>query len=156
MGHQDDVSVIKGLFKGKKLLTVRFKDWKYDYGTELGSKWKQVDPLPYDQYNAIYNDFHVSIAPLKDNDFNNCKSNLKAVEAGFKKRAFIGSDIPLYQSVIKSGVNGILCKTKDDWRKAISYMTVDMAKELGEALYDTVSSDYNIHDINATRINSLK
>lgn len=164
IGHQRDVNIVNGLFEGKKLLSIEYTEpvvWKVDgeefqYHMVLGSDHKVVKPKKLENYGSLYDDINVSIAPLLDNDFTNCKSYLKAIEAGFKKRALIASNTRLYRDIIDDGKNGVLCRSRAEWKDAIDNMTVDRSIELGEALYEKVHEDYNIHKINKIRLQSME
>ena len=158
LGHNNDIQPLKGLFEGKKLLTVKFKDspaLPFQYGEFLGSTTHLEEPMGWGTYNSMYDKIHVAIAPLAKNDFNYCKSNLKAIEAGFKKRAFIASDIPLYREIIKHGENGLLCANRHEWQREINAMTVEKAKDFGEALYESIKDEFSIRNVNEIRMNSL-
>lgn len=155
LGHQKDIGILKDAFNGKKLLTVKYDGADFSYGEYMGSTWKEEPPKGWGEYADFYDNIHVSIAPLAKTDFNMCKSSLKIQEAGFKKRAIICSDINLYNGIIKHNKNGILCSSRADWDSAIKSMTVEKAHDLGAELYETVKDDFNIHNINKTRWQSI-
>lgn len=52
--------------------------------------------LPIDKYAENYDEIDVALAPLQDNTFNRCKSDLKIVEAGAKCKPIIVSDFGPY------------------------------------------------------------
>jgi glycosyltransferase involved in cell wall biosynthesis len=161
LGHQRDVGILKDLFVGKKCLSIEYDKWMVDgeqfqYKDVLGSDYIVEKPKDFQNYSEFYDKINVSLAPLQETDFTNCKSYLKAVEAGFKKRALIASNTKLYREIIEDGKNGILCRTRSEWEHAINTMTVERAKELGEALYETVIEKYNINKINEDRIASIE
>jgi hypothetical protein len=56
-------------------------------------------------YAQGYNLFDVALAPLANTLFNNCKSELKMIEAGFMKKAIIVSDVMPYKIMAKPGQN---------------------------------------------------
>lgn len=152
-GHITDVRLLGGVFDKRPLQVTKFDD--VDYMEVFGKMCYGVDWKTLDEYPTLYHDFHVSIAPLENTKFNNCKSNLKVVESGFKKRAIIVSDVPLYTELIKHGLNGIVCKTKYDWQKEIDAMTKEKAFDLAEALYESIKDSHNIYTLNNIRIQSI-
>lgn len=92
--------------------------------------------------------FDISLAPLMDNLFNRAKSNLRCIEYGACKYPIIASNVEPYK-YIKNGVDGILCKDRDDWYQAIKKLILnkELRKEFGENAYQRSKKDYNI-DIN--------
>lgn len=112
-------------------------------------------------YGQIYNDIDVALVPLLDNPFNNCKSELKIVEAGQMGKAVICSDVLPYNKFIKNGVNGILVshsRNEIDWfvamRKLIlnPQMRIDMAGELQK----TIKENFDLDTHNMKRDELLK
>ena len=60
----------------------------------------------------------IAIAPLVDNYFNICKSNLKFLENTIAGAVSICSDIYPYSTSIIDGETGFLCKTSKEWIRA--------------------------------------
>lgn len=111
---------------------------------------KKLPITDVENYGFMYDEFDVALAPLKASEFNKCKSDLKVLEAGFKKCAFIGSNVHPYTFLIKSGYNGILCSNAKEWREAIEGMTKEKAKLMGERLFETVQQ-FEINEVNKIR-----
>lgn len=159
IGHDKDLRPLKGLFDEQKIITIEFEGGErlghLHYAKFLGKAAVAVPPLPLHEYGNLYHDINISIAPLEKTDFNMCKSSLKIQEAGFKKRAMMCSDVPLYNDIIEHGKTGILCKYSEDWKREIDAMTVDKAIDLGNALYERVKDEFNVKTINKLRINSI-
>tara|TARA_B100000700_G_scaffold286055_1_gene340596 strand:- start:643 stop:1716 length:1074 start_codon:yes stop_codon:yes gene_type:complete len=72
---------------------------------------------PFSEYAHVVNDGHVHIAPLEHSVFNDCKSALKAIEAGFYQRPIIATPIPDMLRLEHAGV--ILANSDKDWLKAL-------------------------------------
>ena len=51
---------------------------------------------PIEDWGHVYKDIDISVVPLVDNLFNNCKSELKVIEAAFKGKCVIASNVPPY------------------------------------------------------------
>ena len=72
--------------------------WKKGkYINEDDSAYKRVWTKPITTYASNYNNFDISLAPLKEHMFNKVKSQLKVIEAGFHKKALIAQDYGPYQ-----------------------------------------------------------
>ncbi len=51
---------------------------------------------PVEEFGHVYKDIDVSVVPLVNNQFNNCKSELKVIEAAFKGKCVIASNVAPY------------------------------------------------------------
>lgn len=78
-------------------------------------KFRRVEEFP-----LVYDDLDIIVAPLQDNEFNRCKSNIKMLEAGFKDCGIIVSDIPPY-SPLATKKNSFLLSEKNffEWQRYI-------------------------------------
>lgn len=148
----------------KKDLELMGVDWSkhYTYTTNLDEydkilKANQVTlPLKLHEYGLLYNNFNVSLAPLRSRKFDKCKSNLKAIEAGFTGCALIASNTTPYKELIVSGENGILCSNFQEWEEAVNSMTPKEVKRLADNLYETVKDDYHINNTIKLRADELQ
>jgi len=111
-----------------------------------------------EKYTLYYNLLDVALVPLVDNRFNNLKSELKLIEAGFFKKAAIVSDIMPYSPLIRHGENCLAVRKQGDWFKHIKYLIANPqeAKRLGENLYETVKEKYNQNNVSEDRYNLYK
>lgn len=126
-----------------------------------GEPYKRIWGREVDQYVEGYNEIDVALAPLKDNTFNSCKSQLKIIEAGWMGKAVICSDTLPYTLDVISEENGILVKEKrghKDWYRAIKRLTEDEGERLRMAknLHDMVHDTYTIQKANEKRVASLQ
>jgi glycosyltransferase involved in cell wall biosynthesis len=124
-----------------------FTGGKYD-------RYVRIDGQDVYNYGRLYDFFTTVLIPLKKNEFNRCKSELKMLEAGFKKKAVIVSNIHPYSLVI----NDSNCLKVDEaqgngWFKAMKKISESKFYEadLGEALYETVKDKYHIKSVNKIR-----
>lgn len=58
--------------------------------------YKRVWGLPVFEFGNVYRDIDIAVAPLEDNKFNSCKSELKMIEAGFTGCAVMVSHVKPY------------------------------------------------------------
>ena len=112
-------------------------------------------------YGTLYNDVDVCLVPLLDNTFNNCKSELKIVEAGAMGKAVICSDVAPYNKWIQDGVNGLLIPHSQNhmgWFAAIRKLVLnpDMAKSMAAELQKTIKENFDIDVHNKKRDELLK
>lgn len=108
--------------------------------------------LPLDNYFEHYCYGDVSIAPLQDNFYNNCKSNLKFIEAACMKLPFICSDVSPYdKEVMAPGI--IWCKNTADWYKAFKFFINNprAVEDFGNANYKYAKERYNLDTVNVLR-----
>lgn len=67
--------------------------------------------------------FDIGLAPLADNVFNRCKSNIKWLEYSAYARSGVFSDLEPYRGSVKHGKTGMLAgKDPQDWLEALEYL----------------------------------
>lgn len=123
------------------------------------------------EYATNYNYFDVSLAPLVPSVFNANKSQLKAIESGFFKKALIASEtdpytLDLVSAVEKGGKfnpkgNALLVspeKNHKQWGKHMKLLieNPNMIKDLGEKLHETMSIKYSLKKVCEDRAQFLK
>jgi glycosyltransferase involved in cell wall biosynthesis len=122
-------------------------------------------------YATHYQNVDVLIAPLKENDFNAVKSELKEIECGFTHTAFIAQNfgaytlnlIPMIEKGGKINDNGTALlvdprKNHKDWAKYINKLADDreMLKKLQDNLYEFVKDRYSLDTICKQRVEFYK
>lgn len=123
------------------------------------------------QYATHYANVDVLIAPLKENDFNAVKSQLKETECGFTHTAFIAQNfgaytidlVPMIEKGGKINENGTALlvdssKNHKQWAKYINKLAEDsnMLKKLQDNLYNFVKDKYSIATVCADRVKLYK
>lgn len=144
--HEDDLRVMQYDFSDNKLLTVCEEYYgvlNVDHYTTL-KHWTE--------YAWEYNAIDVALAPLVPSAFNDAKSFLKVIEAGFKKKAIICSDTQPYNREIHKEFRDVidLIPVGTSWEDRVKSYTLDEAKERGEALYELVQP-YEVRNLNKKR-----
>ena len=109
----------------------------------------EFERADWSDYGKLYKKIHVSIAPLAPSTFNKCKSNLKALEAGFTKTCIITQDMHPYTPFLNES-NSILCKGPAHWEQELKNLDPERCKALAEQLHKDVQF-YSIENINNTR-----
>lgn len=86
----------------------------------------------------------VNIAPLADNVFTNCKSELKFFEAALMKTPTIASPTFIFKKAIKNNKTGLLCRP-GEWTDAILkiYNDKDFAKAISNEAYAYTLETYH-------------
>ncbi len=87
-----------------------------------------------EDYYTVVSTFHVALAPLADDMFNRSKSPLKALEASAMGIPVVASDAGPYRDFVKHGETGFLCRTDDDWMRAIRALDADEELRLAMGL----------------------
>jgi glycosyltransferase involved in cell wall biosynthesis len=116
--------------------------------------------------NSVYDVEVDTVHEYNANGIRNHNSQLKAIEAGFHKKAIIAQDFGPYQldltSAIKYGgeidytANSILIDTRKnnkDWYSAIKKLVTnpELTKKLQDNLHDTVKNTYSIKTVTEAR-----
>jgi glycosyltransferase involved in cell wall biosynthesis len=144
-----------------KTISSSYKDYllmynnQKEYDNLINEPYRRVWTKPVTTYTTSYNLFDVALAPLLVNEHNECKSNLKLIEAGFHHMPLIAQNISQYREI--DGTNGFLIHKKDGiygWYEAIKYF-IDNPEQIaimGENLYNTVKDKYDIKNVSKIRI----
>ena len=122
-------------------------------------------------YATHYQNVDALIAPLKENDFNKVKSELKEIECGFTHTAFIGQNfgaytinlVPMIEKGGKINEEGTALlvdssKNHKQWAKYINKLAddADMLKKLQDNLYNFVKDRYSLAEICRQRVEFYK
>lgn len=155
-----------------KLVSPQYSDFLHKF--LKGVQWPNVANEPYrrewtkdvSNFAEHYRNIDVLFAPLDCNSFNEVKSELKFIEAGFTKTALICTDFGPYtilgDSMFKYGGeinhdgNCILIddtKKHKAWKKAVKKLIEqpELITELQNNLYNTVKDKYDIRNVTKTR-----
>lgn len=128
--------------------------------------YRRVWTKPISTYASNYNLFDISLAPIEEHIFNQVKSQLKVIEAGFHHKAIIAQDYGPYQIDLTNAIqygggfdmeaNGILIDSKKngkDWYTAIKKLITnpEVVTALQENLYQTVKDTYSMDKVTEDR-----
>lgn len=82
------------------------------------------------EFGGVYQDIDILLVPLKNTKFNNCKSELKIIEAGFTNTVPMCSKVIPYSNYGVDNVDCILVKdnTPKGWAKKITKLVNDTDK----------------------------
>jgi Flp pilus assembly protein TadD len=79
--------------------------------------------VPFDDYPYLLAHFDVLLAPLRDNAFNQAKSDIKLVEAGVRRIPWVASPRAAY---CEWGAGGLLAEKPGEWYTALSRLASDV------------------------------
>ena len=125
-------------------------------GNSKSDSLKLIPAVNVFRYLDLYETIDVAIAPLCDNEFNHCKSNLKVIEAGVYGKPIICSDVKPYNEIIKDKLgfqSGFLCRNRADFVSEMKNCIVNY-KELqfiSKELQTIVYKKFNLTAITAKR-----
>lgn len=135
------------------------------------SVYRRVWTKPITTYASNYNNFDVSIAPLKEHIFNKVKSQLKVIEAGFHKKALIAQDFGPYTvdcinalergGTINPKGNALLVpkiKNHKMWFQHVKRLVMNpsLVEDLGERLHETIFPQYTLKTVSEKRAEFYK
>lgn len=174
--HYNDLKSIRGLFqrlgsdgdfKKKANFTLcgynnptnsKENAWTYmENICKMSNSYARRKTLTLDKYMEHYNHGDIAIAPLENTFFNNCKSNLKFIEASSMKKPFICSDV-LPFTIDKENKGIIFCDKVQDWYKAFKFFinNPNAIEDYGEINYEYGKRHYNLVEINKQRVEILR
>jgi len=103
--------------------------------------------VPYGDYLNLIQDINpdIAIAPLKLNEFNASKSNIKYLQMTLMEAAFVGQNYNPYIG-IENGVDGYLVDNSESWARALSKLieSKDLRDELVTNAMKYVKSQFMI------------
>lgn len=127
------------------------------------SPYRRIWSVPVCDYAKCYNEFDVALAPLVNNKFNNLKSPLKAIEAGFHKIPIIASNVSPYKEIltqaftkgggINNSGNALLVDKDKQWLQFAKILNnnPNMREDLGERLYESIKDKFDLRNITILR-----
>lgn len=101
-------------------------------------------------YGRMYDMVSVSIAPLANNTFNMCKSELKAIEAGFKGKAFMATKMHPY-TLCCDHTNSVLFRPSNLVKGLDRMKDAAFREDIASALSERVRKDYDLRRVNELR-----
>jgi len=154
---QEYASIERTFTNDFKLCTPTYRDRLKKYIKEdiADEPYRRLWGKDVYNYATLYDQIDCALIPLDDTPFNRCKSELKMIEAGFKKKACIVSQVKPYDLIIND--NCLLVKPGRDFIDWYVHMrklaeNPNRIRDLGEQLYEDVKDKYNINTVNKKRL----
>jgi len=126
-GHGKDLKLVKGAFE---ILFDKYPNLHFHciHGADGLMKHKQFKnrltwhhPSKWHKVMMKWK-VDITIAPLWDNQFNRCKSNLKYLEYSALKLPTVCSKVEPYEKTVEDGVDGYFASTTQEWVDKISLL----------------------------------
>lgn len=151
--------LIHELFKRKNITVVLCSNLKWlralGFRSEHFPNLITLDYLPFEIYKNTLAIADVSLAPLVDNKFNQCKSEVKALEFSVHGVPTVASDVAPYRRFAGvSSTDHLLTVKKerlDLWVKEVDAALGFVGKTVGENAKKVVEHSYDLKDINKLR-----
>lgn len=91
----------------------------------------------------------IGIAPLEDNEFNRCKSEIKWEEYSALNIPTAASAVPPYSFAIDHGTTGFLCKNRDEWYQTLSELILnkELRERIGANARNKVKEKYDLDKV---------
>ena len=129
---------------------IGFRFWGVQPPAELlehpGVTWVPLNILDYAEFAnyLVQQKCDIFIAPLLDNLFNRCKSQIKFLEYSVLGVAGVFSRLEPYKSVITDGENGLLAATLEDWDKCLRKLinSPDLRYKIATNAQETLRRDW--------------
>ena len=133
----------------------KYENEPYD---DIDQPYRRIWTKPITTYAKNYNAFDISLAPLKEHTFNMAKSQLKAVEAAFHKKALIAQDYGAYTIDLKNAYvdgsfkkngNALLVPSVKNHKLWFKYLKLlidnpSLIVDLSEKLHEDLVPKYNL------------
>jgi glycosyltransferase involved in cell wall biosynthesis len=83
--------------------------------------------LPFPVFPLLLRQMDVVLAPLVDEPFNGCKSNIRCMTAGLVGAPVVASPVGAYAAYVRDGENGFLARSAREWALALERLVADPA-----------------------------
>ena len=107
-----------------------------------------LSPVPFQDYPQLLSQFDIGIAPLSNNLFNRCKSELKLLEYGAWGIPYVAAKVAPYQRFHQSsgGKGGLLAVNSNDWEAGLSRMLddIDFRLDASDFMREHVREHYDL------------
>lgn len=121
----------------------------------VGSEWKSINDYP-----ASYADagFDIVLAPLKDTEFNRCKSNLRYLEASALKLPTVAANVEPYKQSIKDEEDGFIYCDRNNLVDILSQLVYNpsLRRTVGQSAFEKVKTQYSSRVVAQEYANTIK
>lgn len=151
--HSGDLEIVKPVllalleeFQNLEIVMIQafkcFEDVNHPRFIQM-KKWTPINMFPV-LLKSLGGD--IGIAPLRDNDFNRAKSNLRWLEYSALKIPTVASSVRPFNESIKHESDGFLSSTKGEWYSNLKTLIEDKKKRqlIGEDAYVQVKDRFNM------------
>ncbi|MBB5210597.1 glycosyltransferase [Microbulbifer hydrolyticus] len=125
---------------------------------ELEDRITETGFSDYSQYIKTLARADINIVPLVIDDFNDCKSAIRFMEASLAGIPTVASSVGDFCNVIKDGENGYLATDSDEWYRKIKLLlnSSDLREKLGKNAQQSVSETLGTREITGSLPEAIK
>ena len=100
--------------------------------------------MSYHAYLERLSAVDIHIVPLVIDQFNDCKSGIRYLEASMCKVPTVASEVGQFTEMIEQGETGFLCRSEEDWRANLETLIANPGRrrEIADAAHAVVNADY--------------
>ncbi|NNC86090.1 MAG: glycosyltransferase [Bacteroidia bacterium] len=104
-------------------------------------------PWSLDTEISELNKIDIGIMPLPDDDWSNGKCGFKGLQYMSLSKATIMSPVGVNNQIINDGVNGLLAKGNNEWKKALVSLieNPELRKKIGTEARKTIENQYSLN-----------
>jgi glycosyltransferase involved in cell wall biosynthesis len=107
-----------------------------------GPRVKRMPRVRYDALPKLLASTWLNLAPLSENDFNQCKSAIKLLEAGAFGCPTLASPNPDIERHRSAGAEVVICRAESDWAEELEGMLDDQRRQrIGQSLDEYVQKN---------------
>ena len=119
------------------------------------SKWMGILDYPGELASL---GIDIGVAPLRDNQFNRAKSNLRWLEYSALKIPTVASPVGPFKECINPGMDGLFALEVDEWVAQLSYLIKEKSERyrMGKSAYNRVKEHYNAEKVSKDYLNVLE
>jgi len=154
-------------FYGKPIQDPKERDWQWDVwegyerqikkGFRGQSNYTVYPAMPPNVYGQMYTNIDVNIAVLDNNNFNDSKSEIKAIEGARYGVPLIATNVGCYDELIVNGKTGYLIdpsNPKKDWIRILTkcIQNPKHVEEMGKALKTVCDELFDINKVVGGRL----
>lgn len=120
----------------------------------LSAQIERFSGRDYAGYLELMAGCDISLAPLEPSLFNDCKSNIKYIEASILAIPSVCSPRAEFVRLIQSGRNGFLAEGREAWLSALERLITDgdLRREMGKQARQTVLTEYDPMQLARTQL----
>lgn len=106
----------------------------------------RISRLSSKNYFNEISQYDIALMPLTHTFFNECKSNIKYIEASILNIPSVASDIYEFRHAIEDGENGFLASTEEEWYAKIRQLILDsdLRKKIAQKAFERCQNLYEL------------
>lgn len=112
---------------------------------DVANQVERYPTLSYEAYLRLLAHCDINLAPLEATVFNDCKSNIKFIEAALFGIPSVCSPRSAFRAVIHHGDNGMLAESANEWHEALASLVqaTDLRQRIGYRARQTALDNYS-------------